>query len=372
MNKIPLARPYLGEEEVKEVAKVIRSGNLSLGPKLPEFEKQFAKYIGRKHAIAVNSGTSGLHLCIKALGIKPGDEVITTPFSFVASSNPILFEGGKPVFVDIEEETYNIDPGKIEKAINRRTKAILIVHLFGRPCNMQRIMEIAGKKNIPVIEDACEAIGARFKGRNAGTFGKMAVFAFYPNKQMTTGEGGMIVTNDERMHRLLRSLRNQGRDDSGEWLNHVRLGYNYRLDEMSCALGLVQLKKIKFMLRERERIALAYNQRLEGLGRIILPYVSKDVRLSWWVYYLRLCRGSRDKLLDYLNSHGVSARGYFDPPIHLQPFYKKTFGFKGGEFPITEKVSSSGFILPFFVGITERQIEKVCIALEKAIRRNAR
>lgn len=372
MNKIPLARPCLGEEEVREVAKVIRSGMLSLGPRLPEFERQFAKYIGTKHAIAVNSGTSGLHLCIKALNINPGDEVITTPFSFVASSNPVLFEGGRPVFADIEERTYNIDPENIEKAITRRTKAILIVHLFGRPCNMQRIMEIARKRKIPVIEDACEAIGAKFKGRNVGTFGRMAVFAFYPNKQMTTGEGGMITTDDHRLASLFRSLRNQGRDDSGEWLNHVRLGYNYRLDEMSCALGLVQLKKINFMLKERERVALAYNQRLKEMPQIILPCLSKDTQLSWWVYYLRLCAGSRDRLLKYLNRDGVSARGYFDPPIHLQPFYKKTFGFRGGEFPVTEKVSSSGFILPFFVGMTEKQIEKVCITLEKAIRRNVR
>ena len=230
-EKIPLARPYVGEEEIKAVSEVIRSGWLSLGPKLTEFENRFADFIGAKHAVAVNSGTSGLHLCIKALNIGPGDQVITSSFSFVASSNPIILEGGNPVFVDIDERTYNIDPQKLEDAITEDTKAIVLVHIFGQPCNMEEIMRIAERKGIPIIEDACEALGAAFDGRKVGTFGQASVFAFYPNKQITTGEGGIIVTDNDEIAAICRSWRNQGRDDSGEWLNHVLIGYNYRMED---------------------------------------------------------------------------------------------------------------------------------------------
>lgn len=360
----------MGEEEIRATSEVIRSGMLSLGPKLPEFEQRFAQFIGTKHAVALNSGTSGLHLCIKALEIKPGDEVITTPFSFVASANPIIFEGARPVFADIEEKTYNIDPLTLEKAITKRTKAIVLVHLFGQPCNMRLIMKIAQKRKVAIIEDACEALGASYNGRKVGTFGELSVFAFYPNKQITTGEGGIICTNDEEIAALCRSLRNQGRADSGEWLNHVRIGYNYRLDEMSCAIGIEQLKKLDFILKKRKEIATKYTNRLKKIDELITPYVAPHTEISWWVYYLRIKKGlDRNKIVSYLNENGVSARGYFDPPIHLQLIYKRLFGYKGGEFPVAEKISKSGFIIPFFVELKDKEIEKVCRTIKEAVRR---
>ena len=373
INKIPLAKPYVGEEEIQAVSEVIRSGWLSLGPKLTEFENEFAKFIGIKHAIAVNSGTSGLHLCIKALNIKPGDEVITSSFSFVASSNPVIFEGGKPVFVDIDERTYNIDPQKLERAITDKTKAIILVHIFGQPCNMEEIMRIAEKSGIPIIEDACEALGAAFNGKKVGTFGAASVFAFYPNKQITTGEGGIIVTNDDKIAAMCRSWRNQGRDDSGEWLNHVCIGYNYRLNEMSCAMGIEQLKKVEFILSKRREIAAKYTKRLERIDGIITPYVDSKAEFSCWVYYLQTEEDlDRNKILEYLNQNGVSSRAYWDPPIHLQPVYKNIFRYVEGELPITERVSKRGFIIPFFVDMNNEQIEKVCVTIKKAVRKQKR
>jgi len=370
---IPLAKPYVGEEEIKAVSEVIRSGWLSLGPKLTEFENKFAEFIGTKHAVAVNSGTSGLHLCIKALNIKPGDEVITSSFSFVASSNPVILEGGKPVFVDIDERTYNIDPQKLEEAITENTKAVVLVHIFGQPCNMEAIMKIAEKKRIPIIEDACEALGAAFNGKKVGTFGEASVFGFYPNKQITTGEGGIIVTNDDEIAAMYRSWRNQGRDDSGEWLNHVRIGYNYRIDELSCAMGLEQLKKVDFILNKRREIADKYTEKLKHIDEIITPYVDPKVEISWWVYYLQAKEGlDRNKILGYLNENGISSRAYFYPPIHLQPIYKKLFGYVGGELPVTERVSSRGFIIPFFIDMTNEQIDRVCAVIARAVKRHKR
>lgn len=373
MNKIPLARPYLGEEEARAACAVIRSGSLSLGPKLPEFEKRFAATVGTRYAVAVNSGTSGLHLCMKGLDIGPGDEVITTPFSFVASSNPVIFEGARPVFADIDEKTYNIDPHKLEEAITKKTKAIIVVHLFGQPCDMKSIMRIADKKKIPVIEDACEALGASYGGRKAGTFGISSVFAFYPNKQITTGEGGIICTNSKKDARLYASLRNQGRDDSGEWLNHVRIGYNYRLNEISCAIGIEQLKKLKFILARRQSLAGEYTKRLKGTGGLIVPHIAPEAKSSWWVYYLRVKEViKRDRVIEYLQHNGVSSRGYFDPPIHLQPVYRRIFGYSRGDFPVTEKVSASGFIVPFFIGLTVKEIERICAMIKVALRRGQR
>jgi len=370
MNKIPLAKPYIGEEEVNAVSDVIRSGALSLGPKIEEFESKFTEVAGTKHAIAVNSGTSGLHLCMKALGIKPGDEVITASFSFVASSNPIIFEGGKPVFADIDEKTYNMDVQKIEEAITDRTKAILPVHIFGQPCNMEAIMELAERRNISVVEDACEAIGATYNGKKVGTFGKSSVFAFYPNKQMTTGEGGMIVTDDDETARLCRSFRNQGRDDTGQWLNHVRIGYNYRLDEMSCAMGVEQIKKIDFIINKRREIAATYTKKLEGVEGIITPYIDPKADPTWFVYSLRTDEGvDRNKIVAYLNEQGIGSKAYFYPPIHLQPIYKQMYGFKENDFPITEKISNTAFIIPFFTEITGGQIDDVCTVIEDAVRK---
>ncbi len=368
---IPLAMPYLGEEEVRAVSGVIRSNILSLGPKLTEFERNFAKFTGVRYAVAVNSGTSGLHLCVKALNVRPGDEVITTPFSFVASANPAIFERARPVFADVDEHTYNIDPRKLEKAITPKTKAIMLVHIFGQPCNMEEIMNIAAKRGVPVIEDACEAIGATYKGRKVGTFGKAAVFAFYPNKQMTTGEGGIIVTNDEKIAVSCRSWRNQGRNDSGEWLNHVSIGYNYRLDEMSCAVGIEQLKKIRFILKKRQELACCYNRAFRNIDGIIIPYEDRRSERSWWIYYLRVKNGiDRNGVIRFLNENGVSSRGYFDPPIHLQPVYKQKFGYKQGAFPVSEKVAGSTFIIPFYINMPKKMINRVTATVKEAVRRS--
>ncbi|MFH1772690.1 MAG: DegT/DnrJ/EryC1/StrS family aminotransferase [Candidatus Omnitrophota bacterium] len=368
MDKVPLAKPFVGEEEAMAAAGVVRSGFLSLGPKLDEFEKNFREFIGTKHAVAVNSGTSGLEICIKALNLKKGDEVITTSFSFVASSNPVVLENAKPVFIDIDEKTYNMDISKVKQAVNKKTKAIMAVHIFGQPLDVEALIEAAPEAAI--IEDACEAPGAQFNGRMAGKFGKAAVFGFYPNKQITTGEGGMIVTDCDEMAKVLRSLRNQGRDDCGEWLNHVRLGHNYRLDEMSCAVGIEQLKKINTILKLRKELADKYTNRFKDVKGLVVPYTDPRVKRSWWVYYLRAEEGyNRNKIIGYLNEQGISSRGYFDPPIHLQPIYRNLFGYRGGELPVTEKVSKSGFIIPFFIGMTEEQIERVCITVCEAVRR---
>lgn len=364
--KVRLSKPHIDKKDIAGVIEVLESGTLSLGPKLAEFKENFAKYIGVKHAIAVNSGTSGLHLIIKSLGIKPGDEVITTPFSFVASSNSILFERGKIVFVDIEKTTYNIDPKKIEAAITSKTKAILVVHVFGQTCNMTAIMKIAKKHNLKVIEDACEAIGATHKGQMAGTFGDAGIFAFYPNKQMTTGEGGMIVTNSDEIAALSKSYKNQGRD-SMAWLGHSRIGYNYRLDEMSCSLGITQLKKINKLLAMRESVAQKYIKKLSGNKDIILPNVAKYNKESWFVFVIRLHdKIDRDKVISILKERGVATNIYF-PSIHLQPFYKTDYGFKEGDFPVTEAVSRQTIALPFFAELTQTEVNCVCKNLLEAI-----
>lgn len=364
--KVRLSKPHIDKKDIAAVVEVLESGTLSLGPKLQEFKESFAKYIGTKHAIAVNSGTSGLHLIVKSLGLKKGDEVITTPFSFVASSNSILFEGAKIVFVDIEKTTYSIDPKKIEAAITPKTKALLVVHVFGQTCDMTAIMKIAKKHNLKVIEDACEAIGATHKGKMAGTFGDAAIFAFYPNKQMTTGEGGMIVTNDDTIAALCKSYKNQGRD-SMAWLGHSRIGYNYRLDEMSCALGITQLKKINKLLTMREKVAQRYYKKLTGNKDIILPQVAKSNKESWFVFVIRLHEKiDRESVINILKERGVATNIYF-PAIHLQEFYRKDFGYKEGDFPITEAISKQTLALPFFSELTQAEVNYVCKNLVEAI-----
>lgn len=367
--KIPLSLPEINNNDRQAVLNVLKTPQLSLGPKLIEFEKIFAKYIDVKYAIAVNSGTSGLHLCIKAYEIKDGDEVITTPFSFIASANCILFERAKPVFVDIREDTLNIDEGKIEKAITKKTKAILIVHVFGYPANMKKIMEIAKKYKLVVIEDACEAIGATVNKKKVGGIGDCGVFAFYPNKQMTTGEGGMIVTNNLKTADLIRSLRNQGRG-SMEWLSHERLGYNYRLSDINCALGISQLKRINSILKKREKVASKYSKLLSKIKGIIIPPVNtQEIKRSWFVFVLRLSDNydklTRDQLMKYLNNCGISSKEYF-PPIHLEPFYQK-MGFYKGQFPITEKISQRTLAIPFYNNLKEKQIRFIVNKVQEKI-----
>ena len=366
--KIPLSSPDIGRREIELVNRVLSTRYLSIGPMIELFEAAVANYVGTKYAVGVSSGTTGLHLAMVAAEVGPGDEVITTPFSFVASANCVLYQGGRPVFVDIDPQTLNIDAEQIEAAITPRTKAILPVHVFGQPCRMDRIMDIARRRDLTVIEDACEAFGAEFRGRKVGTFGRCAVIAFYPNKQMTTGEGGIIVTGDEAWDRLFRSLRNQGRDDNGTWLRHVRLGYNYRLDELSAALGVAQMERIDELLVKRERVAQMYGERLAEIEGVEAPYIAPETtRMSWFVYVVRLAPGiDRDAVMDRLEERGVPSRPYFSP-LHLQPLYVERFGFRRGDFPITETVAKSTLALPFHGNLSEAEVDHVCESLRTIV-----
>lgn len=371
--KIPLSNPDITQKEIKAVVNVLKTPNLSLGPKLDEFERKFADYIGTKYAIAVNSGTSGLHLCIRALDIKDGDEVITTPFSFIASANCILFERAKPVFVDIREDTLNIDETKIKEKITKKTKAILPVHVFGVPFEINAIKKISLKYNLKIIEDACESIGAEYKNKRVGSFSDCAVFAFYPNKQMTTGEGGMIVTNHKRIAELCFSMCNQGRDQGLKWLAHNRLGYNYRLSDINCALGIAQLERITELLAKREKVALLYNKLLQKIDEIETPITNNGLfKRSYFVYVIKLDKRfsekQRDAIICLLRRKGIGCNNYF-PAIHLQPFYQKQFGYKKGDFPVTEMVSGQTIALPFYNNLKEEQILHVVKELKDAIRK---
>jgi perosamine synthetase len=368
---IPLSSPDVTDQDRAAVLEVLNSQALSLGPKLPAFEQAVARTTNSRHAIAVNSGTSALHLCVRAAGISDGDEVITSPFSFVASANCILFERGKPVFVDVDPLTYNIDVSRIEDAITPRTKAILPVHVFGRPCAIAEILEIARKHGLTVIEDACEAIGAQYRGAPAGSFGQTGVFAFYPNKQLTTGEGGVIVTDDDQVAKLCRSWRNQGRSDGDGWLEHDEVGYNYRLSDINCALGQSQISRLEEVIDARHRVAQLYDEALKTISAIIPPPLAEpQCRISWFVYVVRLrdefSRDHRDQILAKLRARGIGCRNYF-PPIHLQPLYQRTFGYRAGAFPVTEHVSDRTIALPFFNRLSEREVAVVCSELRDAV-----
>lgn len=365
---VPLSQPYLGEEEIEGVVEVLRSDRLALGPVTALFEDLFAKAVGSKYAIAVNSGTSGLHLAVRALGLGPGDEVITTPFSFVASSNCILFEGASPVFVDADEESFNIDPALIEAAITPRTKAILPVHVFGESADMGPIMAIAEKHGLKVIEDACEAILASYDGKIVGNFGDVAVYGFYPNKQITTGEGGMITTNDKDIYEYCLSARNQGRATDMQWLTHVRLGYNYRISEMTAALGVAQMRKLPEILSKRRERALRYIELLKDVEGLRIPKGWELPSHSWFVFAIRVDASIRDRVLEYLNENGVQSKAYFSPCIHLQEFYMRDFGYKEGMFPVAEKLSKETIILPFFTTISEEEIQYVVEQVKLALK----
>ncbi|MEM4283803.1 MAG: DegT/DnrJ/EryC1/StrS family aminotransferase [Candidatus Caldarchaeum sp.] len=368
--EIPLARPDITEHEIQAVVSVLRTPHLSLGPKLGEFEHKIASYAGVRYAIAVNSGTSALHLIVRALNLKEGDEVITTPFSFVASSNCLLFERVTPVFVDIDPQTLNLDVRQIEVKITEKTRAILAVDVFGHPAEWDELERIARKYNLKLIEDSAEALGAEYKGRKAGSFGDAAVFAFYPNKQITTGEGGVILTNSEELAQLCRSLRNQGRGEGDEWLQHQRLGYNYRLSDINCALGIAQLERLEEILKKRERVAQMYNERLQNIKGVHIPYVAPHVKISWFVYVIRLgeeyTQVDRDRILKELRARGIGCSNYFSP-IHLQPFYRALFGYKPGDFPVTESVAARTIALPFYNNLTEAQIDYVVETLRSLL-----
>jgi len=368
--QIPLSSPDVTDKEIKSVLGVLSTSNLSLGPKLVEFENVIADYVGLKYAVAVNSGTSALHLLVKAMDIRDGDEVITTPFSFVASANCILFEKANPVFVDIDPLTLNINPDLIEEKITNKTKAILAVDVFGHPAQWTRLESIALKHNLRLIEDSCEAIGAEYKGKKAGSFGDAGTFAFYPNKQITTGEGGCIITDDKKIAALARSMRNQGRDGNDGWLQHKRLGYNYRISDINCALGIVQMERIEEILAKRENVAAMYNERLTNIDGLVIPYRSPEVTISWFVYVVRLAdnftRNERDEIIQSLGRKGIQSNSYF-PPIHLQPFYVDQFGYGVGDFPVTEVISERTIALPFFNNLTERQIDYVTDVFKEEI-----
>jgi len=370
MYNISLSKQDITEREISAVTDVLRSDALSLGPKLPEFENKIAGFVGAKYAVAVNSGTSALHLCVRALEISEGDEVITTPFSFIASSNCVIFERAKPVFVDIDPETLNIDVEQIENAITPKTKAIIPVHVFGLPANMAAILKIAEKFNLVVIEDSCEALGAKVDNKFAGTIGDCGTFAFYPNKQITTGEGGIIVTDREDVARLAISMRNQGRDEGMGWLAHSRLGYNYRISDISCALGVAQIERIDEILAARESVAGKYNGMISEEIPEIIPLCNppEGITRSWFVYVVQLPERfsveQRDEIIKHLRSIGIWCNNYF-PPIHLQPFYVSEFGYKKGDFPVTEKISEHTIALPFYNRLADDDIEIVVKELKK-------
>jgi len=379
---IALARPDISPLEVDLVNQVLQSDHLSLGPMVSRFERAVAAYVGAPHAVAVSSGTAGLHTVLRALGIGPGDEVITTSFTFVATVNAILYEGATPVFADIEPEHLCLDPGLVEAAITPRTRAILAVDVFGHPCRLQELKAIAGRNGLYLIDDACEALGAAVGSPpGSGSWTRVghpsladaSVFAFFPNKQVTTGEGGMIVTGSERIARLCRSLRNQGRGEGDRWLVHERLGFNYRLDELSAAVGLGQMRRIDELLTKREGVARLYSACLGRAGGLAagvrLPRAAPGARVSWFTYVVRLAPDiDRRRLMALLAEWGIPTRPYFRP-VHLQPFYRERFGCRPGELPETEAAGRSCLALPFHGRLTPEEVRTVCGRLEEAVAR---
>lgn len=384
-----MSSPDLTEAERQAVADVINTPNLSMGPKIKAFENAICEFSGSRHAIGVSSGTAGLHLCILAAGVTDRDLVITTPFSFVASSNVILFERGIPVFVDIDQRTGNIDPVQLSDATEAliasresarhwlprqgakrvgSLKAILPVDVFGQPADLDPIRQIADRYQLKMIEDSCEALGAEYKSRKAGTLGDYGVYAFYPNKQITTGEGGVIVTDDEAAAEFMRALRNQGRAPGDTWLQHTYLGYNYRLDELSAVLGAVQMTRIEELLQNRERVAAWYTERLAGIEGVETPQVaSTTTRMSWFVYVIRLAASiDRDAVAKALAERGIPARPYF-LPIHLQPYMVSRFGYRPGDFPVTEDLGRRSLALPFSGVMTEDQVDQVCGIIQEVL-----
>lgn len=366
---IPLSQPDITQREIDAVADVMQSGTLSIGPRLVEFENKVAAITHRRHAIGVSSGTAGLHAMMIAAGIGPGDEVITTPFSFVASTNCILYVGAKPVFVDIDTKTLNIDVNLIEAAITPKTKAIVAVEAFGHPGGMVEVEQLARRNELILIEDCCEGFGGLAGDRPIGSFGRAGVFGFYPNKQITTGEGGMIVTDDDRFADVCRALRNQGREGMS-WLAHQRLGYNYRMSEIQAAIGSVQCDRLPEILENRRRVAQMYMERLLDNRYLILPTISDNDHMSWFVFVIRLNDlfgpTDRDEVIKGLRAAGIGSNNYF-PPIHLQPYVAQQFGYKEGDFPRTEYIAARTIALPFHGRLTELQIDRVVTVLNDQI-----
>jgi dTDP-4-amino-4,6-dideoxygalactose transaminase len=366
---IPLAKPVLGEAEEQAVIEVLRSGQLSLGPKLGEFERLFAERLAVPHACAVSSGTAGLHLALRAVGVGPGDEVITSPFSFVASANAIIYCGATPVFADIDPITLNLDPAAVEAAITPRTKAILPVHIFGYPADMPAFERIAQKHGLAIVEDACEALGARHAdGVAVGGRGHPAVFGFYANKQLTTGEGGMVTLGDGAMKERIDSERNQGRAPDMGWLDHDRLGFNYRLSDIACAIGITQLGRLERMLEQRVDVAELYREALRGVAELELPCVDRDdERRGWFVFVVQLPPGiDVTATIGVLAAARIQSKPYL-PAIHLMSFYRERLGLCEGAFPICEDIAARSIALPFFPELSETAVARVGACLRQAI-----
>lgn len=388
-NNVPMSSPEINEEDRQAVMEVLNTTHLSMGPKIDQFEQAVKELTGSRHALAVSSGTTGLHLCIRAAGIEQGDLVITTPFSFISSTNVILFEKAIPVFVDVDPLTGNIAADQLKQAIrdlNRggkdasrwlprnlpgkagRLKAVLSVDVFGQPADYDSLSPVCEEHGLPIIEDSCEALGATYKSKLAGKFGKYGVFAFYPNKQITTGEGGIIITDDDEDAAFMQALRNQGRAPGDAWLQHTYLGYNYRLDEMSAALGLSQIKRLDHMLDSRAQVADWYNRYLQEFPMIETPHVlPSTTRMSWFVYVIRLDKAvDRDEFARRLIANDVPVRPYF-LPIHLQPYIAEQFGYRKGDYPVTEALGEHGLALPFSSVMSEEQVEQVCEGIRKSL-----
>jgi perosamine synthetase len=366
-DAIPLAKPVLGPEEEALVLDVLRSGQLSLGPRVPAFEQAFAARLGVPHASAVSSGTAGLHLALRAVGVEDGDEVITSPFSFVASANAVLFERARPIFADIDPVTLNLDPAAAAAAVSGRTRALLPVHIFGYPADLPAFEALG----LPIVEDACQSLGAvHADGTPVGGRGHPAVFGFYANKQLTTGEGGMVTLADPALKERIDSERNQGRAPDMGWLDHDRLGFNYRLSDLACAIGLAQLERLDGMLADRAGVAASYREALAGIEGLSLPCedAGGDVR-GWFVFVVQLPRGiDRDATVAALAARGVQSKPYL-PAIHLMSFYRERFGHREGEFPICEDVAARSLALPFFPAMTEGQVARVAEELRTALGR---
>ncbi len=368
---IPLARPVLGEQEERAVLEVLRSGQLSLGPRLAEFERRFAAWIGAPLACAVSSGTAGLHLALRAAGVGEGDEVVTSPLSFVASANAVLYERARPVFADVDPLTLNLDPDAAAAAVGARTRALLPVHIFGYPADMPAFELLAAQHGLAIVEDACEALGAvHADGANVGARGHPAVFGFYANKQLTTGEGGMVTLADTALKQRIDSERNQGRAPDMGWLDHDRLGFNYRLSDIACALGIAQLARLDEMLAARAHVAELYRQALAGIEQLQLPCADIDGnRRGWFVFVVQVPQGvDRDETVRALAAVGVQSKPYL-PAIHLMSFYRERFGHREGQFPVCEGVAARSLALPFFPGMSERQVERVAGALRDVLSR---
>ncbi len=365
-----MSKPSIGGREEELVLQVLRSGTLALGDLGRQLEEMFANYVGASHAVAVSSGTVALHLGVRALGVSSGDEVITTPYSFISSANCIVYENATPVFVDIDPETLNIDPNAVEASITEKTKAILPVHIYGYPADMRRIEEIADSHGLGVLEDACEALGSSDEeGTKIGARGNIACFGFYPNKQMTTAEGGMITCQDEDLRDRFLSERNQGRVGGMDRVEHGMLGFNYRMSELSAALGVAQLERIDELLDARARVASLYNERLTTVEGIRMPCTDNDgARRSWFIYVVQLPNGiDRMRVIKELAKKRISSKAYM-PAIHLQPYYQEKYGFKGGEFPVCEDIAERSLALPFFPGLKESEAERVCEELESTLK----